>query len=92
MMGYFEDCGRAVGAGAGQWHALAAAQGHPLAQLSLGLHLLCGSGGVCADRRAGVGWLEAAAAQGVEDAARRVRALAQDGDVRAAAASIREEL
>ena len=94
MMGYFEDCGRTAGAGtgAGHWHLLAAAQGHGQAQLSLGLHLLRGSGGVVADVKSGVDWLEAAAAQGVEDAVRRVKALAKDGNVRAAAASLREDL
>jgi TPR repeat protein len=90
MIGYFEDCGRRkVGAGGALWYSLAAAQGHGQAQLSLALHLLRGSGGVSADRKEAVKWLEQAAAQGVAEAVRRLRALEEGGDAHAAGAGLR---
>jgi hypothetical protein len=82
MIGYFEDCGRKAGDGGGRWHEAAAVQGHGGAQLSLALHLLSGSGGLRADQREAVGWLELAAAQGVREAMRQLWLLEKSGDVR----------
>jgi TPR repeat protein len=88
MIGYFEDCGRKVGAGGAVWHSLAAAQGHGQAQLSLALHLLRGSGHVPSCRRDAVAWLQRAADQGVAEAVRKLREL-QLGNEDAAGAGLR---
>ncbi len=85
MIGYFEDCGRKTGNGGGRWHEAAAVQGHGGAQLSLGLHLLSGSGGMRANKREAVRWLHLAAAQGVREAGRQLWLLEKSGDVRVGA-------
>jgi TPR repeat protein len=87
MIGYFEDCGRKVGAGGAYWHSLAAAQGHGQAQLSLALHLLRGGGPARACEA--VMWLELAAGQGVAEAARRLDELEESGQGHAAGAGLR---